>query len=165
MQTPDTPWKTGSRKNLQRKIFQSILTGRCARVLGPRYMGKSQLIQEVVEQVRGEYSPYVSYQTLESYKHAGWNGFFTRLMEQIRKDVLPNQPAADAPPACTTALDLQQQLYHLMKQCDQNLVIFIDDLEIAPPNLIASLLGVIRALYMVSFSQPGARFLAVVTTK
>lgn len=153
--------RTGSQPSAQRKMFQALLTGRCVRVLGPRYMGKSRLVKEVVDWVRQDYSQHVSYQTMEDYKQYGWADFYTHLYRNIETDIFPDvNPVENI--HCATPLDLQKNLLALMKRCSQNLVIFVDDLEIAPPNLIASLLGVIRALYMVSFSQPGSRFQAAV---
>ncbi len=153
--------QTGSQARVQRKIIKAVLSGRCVRVLGARYSGKSQLLKEVADQVKREFTPFVSYQTLEDLKKDGWPKFYSQLYLEIEKDVLPGRVAPEEL-LCATPLDLQKRLSDLLEKCDQNLVIFIDDLEIAPPNLIASLLGVIRALYMVSFSRPGAHFQAVV---
>jgi K+-sensing histidine kinase KdpD len=144
-----------------KKIFRSLLAGRCVRVLGPRFTGKSELIRQAVAETKQELTPLVSYQSMEDYKEAGWPDFFSVFYQRIASDILPGQERP-LQVTCPAPVDLQYNMLNLLHQCNRTVVIFIDDLEIAPPNLIASLMGVIRAVFNTRVSGSSPRFQAVV---
>ena len=53
-------------------------------------------------------------------------------------------------------------MLELTHESDRNLALFLDDLEIAPPNFVASLLGALRAVFSTVVNLPGPHFQAVV---
>ena len=161
MQTDEIGEAMGSRATASKKIFQALLYGRCVRVIGHRFMGKSDILREAAALVKRDFSPFVSYQSMAAFKPEGWGDFYTRIYRRVEQDLLMADRVGEER-ACPSPLDLQYRMLELVEKCDRNLIIFIDDLEVAPPNLIASLLGIIRAVFNTSLRGRGARFQAVV---
>ena len=87
--------------------------------------------------------------------------FFSSLYAEIERNLSPAYtPQRQNLPA--SAFEFQDRLISLVRRSDRNLALFIDDLEMAPPNLVAALLGALRAAFTIMIDQPGARFQAVV---
>ncbi|MFO7680476.1 MAG: GAF domain-containing protein [Chloroflexota bacterium] len=147
-------------RNLQ-KILESIYAGNCCRVLGPRHHSKSKLMRQAVDRLNQEGGHYAIYLRLADIHRENETQFFTHLYDTIREN-LPSFLLNGEPEACETAVSFQHALVAWSRQSDRNLALFMDSLEMAPPNLVASLLGALRAAFTVVVDQPGARFQAVV---
>ena len=154
------PPMTRTRSNLN-KILDSVRAGNCCRVLGPRFRDKSKLMREAASTLREGGTHYTSYQSLADVASVDEPSFFTALYAGIEQDFLTGRPPRrqDLP---GSAVEFQHALTVLVRRSDRNLALFVDDLEIAPPNLVASLLGALRAVFTTVIDQPGARFQAVV---
>lgn len=87
--------------------------------------------------------------------------FFGHLYQAIAGGLLSESwsPPLKAP---TSAFEFQYALLDLVHAGDRNLALFVDDLELAYPNLVAALLGALRAVFSTRVDRPGARFQAVV---
>ncbi|MBK8987330.1 MAG: hypothetical protein IPM39_14845 [Chloroflexi bacterium] len=147
-------------RNLQ-KILDSIYTGNCCRVLGPRHHSKSKLMRRAVGRLNEAGGHYAVYLRLADIQRENEAQFFTHLYEVIREN-LPPFLAAVRLEGCETAVAFQYALVEWSRQSDRNLTLFMDSLEMAPPNLVASLLGALRAAFTMVVNQPGAHFQAVV---
>ena len=147
-------------RNLQ-KILDSIYGGNCCRVLGPRHHNKSKLMQQAVDRLNEEGDHFAVYLKLADIRHENEAQFFTHLYNIIREN-LPPFLLTGGLEACETAVSFQYALVAWSRQSDRNLVLFMDSLEMAPPNLVASLLGALRAAFTMVVDQPGAHFQAVV---
>lgn len=87
--------------------------------------------------------------------------FFASLYAEIERNLSLDQVQRKQNlPA--SAFEFQDRLIKLIRHSDRNVALFIDDLEMAPPNLVAALLGALRAVFTIMIDQPGARFQAVV---
>ena len=122
--------------------------GNCCRVLGPRFHAKSKLMQEAEATSFSSGRYYTSYQSLLELEYDDVANFYHGLYSGIERGALKDGGEYTfAVP--TSAFEFQLAVLDLVKKCDKNLIVFIDDLEIAPPNLVASLLGA-----AISLSQP-----------
>ena len=61
-----------------------------------------------------------------------------------------------------SAFDFQTLLIQLVSRSELNVVLFLDNIEMAPPNLVASLLGVLRSTFILFTDHASVRFQAVV---
>jgi signal transduction histidine kinase len=141
------------------QILSIIQAGNCCLVLGPRFQDKSQLMKEAatrLHDLKTHRTAYLSLAKIQTFDEAG---FFSGLHTRIRDGLgLTAATKIDS----RSALEFQLALVDMSKQSDWNLAVFIDDLEIAPPNLVASLLGALRAVFSTTIYQSGARFQAIV---
>lgn len=159
------------------QILRSVRAGNCCRVLGPRHRSKSVLMREAAEALRADDAHYTAYQSLREMSLISEQNFFVNLYRDVpivnapdffaglytavARDLIP-QNAFIGLNAPRSAFEFQTELLRLLRRSDRNLALFIDDLEMAPPNLVADLLGVLQAVYMTVVDQPGPRFQAVV---
>lgn len=158
-------------------ILASVRAGNCCRVLGPRHRAKSKLIRQAADALRAAGTHYTAYQSLrdvpsisEQNFFAGLyadvllvseSDFFTSFCAEIERSLLRGDvPTARNLP--TSAFEFQEWLVKLVRNSDRNVALFIDDLEAAPPNLVAALLGALRAAFTILIDHSGARFQAVV---
>lgn len=143
------------------KVLRSVQAGNCCRVLGPRYRFKSKLMRQAVAILQENGTHYTAYQSLAEVELNSESSFFASLYARMQKGLFPTQPLpGQIYPS--SASEFQQALINLIGKSDRNLAVFIDDLEIAPPNLVALLLGALRAVFTTVIDRPGARFQAVV---
>jgi signal transduction histidine kinase len=159
------------------QILQSVRQGHCCRVLGPRYRSKSQILQTAASQLIEDGTHYAAYQSLRDVPLDSESDFFLNLVRDvplvkeedffsglfsvIETDLAPKRlfVGQNLP---RSAFEFQNDLLRILRRSDRNLVLFIDDLEMAPPNLVAALLGVLQAVYMTVVDNVGPRFQAVV---
>jgi signal transduction histidine kinase len=143
------------------KVLRSVQTGNCCRVLGPRYRFKSKLMRQAAAILQENGAHFTAYQSLAEVELNSESSFFASLYAKMQKGLFPTQslPGQIYP---GSASEFQQALLNLIAKSDRNLAVFIDDLEIAPPNLVALLLGALRAVFTTVIDRPGARFQAVV---
>jgi len=142
------------------EILASVQAGNCCRVLGPRFRHKSKLMREAVSALQKGGTHYVSYQSLTDIQVNSGSSFFANVYAGIKDGLLSQIAAGQDHP--DSASEFQHALLRLVRKSDRNLALFIDDLEMAPPNLVAALLGALRAVFTTVSDQPGARFQAVV---
>lgn len=157
------------------QILKSIHQGNCVRVLGPRARGKSQILETAVEhliQGNTHLAAIVSLKDLPMERdffpnlyrdvHLVNEGdFFAGLFSRIQEK-LDERQRLSTKKLPHTAFGFQTELLNLIRRSDRNIAIFIDDLEAVPPNLVATLLGVLQSVYMTLVDEPGAHFQAVV---
>lgn len=172
------PLPPGRKREQLEAIVNSVRVGHCCRVLGPRGRAKSQLMQRAAALLQADGTHYTAYQSLRdvpllSGRHYFWHiyeekmpplvneaDFFAGLYSAIAPQLTPRLPVR--PPYPKSAFEFQSELLRRVQQSDRNLAVFIDDLEMAPPNLVAALLGVLQAVYMTVVDHVGPRFQAVV---
>lgn len=159
------------------QILNSVRAGNCCRVLGPRYRSKSQILKTAAATLLADGSHYTAYQSLRDVPLNSERDFFVNLYRDVplvkeadffsglytvvEADLAPNQAiVGQSPPR--SAFEFQNDLLRLLRRSDRNLALFIDDLEMAPPNLVAALLGVLQSVYMMVVDQTGPRFQAIV---
>ena len=87
--------------------------------------------------------------------------FFTALDAHTRASL---SPQLSGPPVdeCQSATELQVALVRYALASDRNLLLIVDHLEIAPPNLVASLLSAVRAAHTASMDDYSSRLQAIV---
>lgn len=135
------------------KTLQHVLDGNCCRVLGPRFRGKSKLMREVAATLDQLGTHQTCYQSLLGAQLESEAVFFTSLYSKIKDDISIEYNQGKQI-QLESALEFQYALHNIVKKSDRNIALFFDDLEIPPPNLVASLLGVSRALFSISIDQP-----------
>jgi len=142
-------------------ILAIVRRGNCCRVLGPRFRFKSRLMRQAAVQLRQAGTHYPAYQSLAELPLTSDADFFAQLYQRVKQDI-PGAAALTTEVPVTSAFGFQYNMICLVQKSDLNLALLIDDLEIAPPNLVASLLGALRAIFSTVVDWPGARFQAVV---
>lgn len=163
-------------ENLQH-IIQGVEDGRCCHVLGPRQRGKSTLMRSAAQKLQDKGSYYTSYVSLRRVpaqdEQSFFSGlisdvllvteseFFSRLYQGIANGFSSLQTAAVAS-LPDSAEAFRDALRTLVRRSRRHLVVFIDDLETAPPNLVASLLGALAAVYTAVAHTEDIHFMAVV---
>ena len=175
--TSPTPTVESGKQVSLRQILACVRRGNCCRVLGSRYRSKSQILKTAAATLNTEGTHYTAYQSLREvplhseqdffvnlYRDVPLvkeSDFFSGLYATIKAELAPNQTTiGQIPPR--SAFEFQNDLLRLLQRSNRNLALFIDDLEMAPPNLVAELLGVLQSVYMTVVDQPGPRFQAIV---
>lgn len=135
-------------------------SGNCCRVLGPRYHAKSKLMQAAAKTLLENGTHDTAYVSMWDLQLEDEATFFTSLQAQMFQELqhLASQPQ----PKIQSAADFQRELRQTAQLSNRNIALFIDDLEIAPPNLVASLLGVLRAVFTTLVDRAGTRFQAII---
>jgi signal transduction histidine kinase len=155
-----TQLQTTSRKQILDQILHVVRQGKCGRVLGPRYWGKSRLILKAASILRDSGTHYTAYQSFLKIERDSESVLYGSLYSMM-KDAFPVAPPYDiAAPA--TAREFQDAVGMLLRHNKGNFALFIDDVEMAIPNLVASLLGALRAVYMTTYGEAGAHLQVVV---
>ncbi len=118
-------------------------------------------MRQAAGHLNGEGDHYAIYLKLAEIQRENETQFFTHLHSVIRES-LPPSLSAFGRSTCETAVDFQYALVEWSQHSDRNLSLFLDALEMAPPNLVASLLGTLRAAFTLVINRPGAHFQAIV---
>ena len=130
-------------------LWRHVSAGYCCQVLGPRGHLKSRLIQvagTLLTELGTHYVVYLDLAQVESDDR-----FFANLEARTRAALppLPGQLVEE----CQSATDLQFALAQMAAANDRNLLLIIDHLEFAPPNLVALLLSAVRAAHTASMDD------------
>ncbi|PJF26264.1 MAG: hypothetical protein CUN53_08585, partial [Phototrophicales bacterium] len=146
----DTLTQTASRRQAEDLIVASVRQGNCCRALGPRRCGKTELLKNVGERLREGGHFVVSYESLLDIPD-NEALLFSRLYQQLCASL-------NAPPAINNTRlwkpsRFQLETQRLLDEHRQRVVMLIDGLEMAMPNLVASLLQTLRAIYMQTVNQ------------
>lgn len=164
-----------SRQASLEQILRSIYQGNCVRVLGARYRGKSQILETAVKRLIEGETHLAIYQSLKDLPME--KDFFPNLIRDVHlvneadffaglfstiQEKLAIRQRLTSKTFPQTAFGFKTELLNLIRRSNRNIAIFIDDLETAPPNIVATLLGVLQSVYMTLIDEPGAHFQAVV---
>jgi signal transduction histidine kinase len=152
----DTLIQTASRRQAQDLIVASVRQGNCCRALGPRRCGKTELLQSAGERLRASGHFVVSYESLLNIPD-NEALLFSRLYNQLCASL--NAEPAIKKESLWKPSRFQDETQRLLAQHRQRVVMLIDGLEMAMPNLVASLLQTLRAIYMQTVSDK--RFMVV----
>jgi signal transduction histidine kinase len=142
--------QTASRRQAEELIVASVRQGNCCRALGPRRIGKTDLIRNVGERLRAGGHFVVSYESLLNIPD-NEALVFSRLYHQLCAS-LNAEPAIRKLSQWKPAR-FQLETQRLLDEHPQRVVMLIDGLEMAMPNLVASLLQTLRAIYMQTVGQ------------
>lgn len=142
------------------EIIDALRAGRCCRLIGPRYHHKSQIVRRACDQVDkqlGYHSLCISMWDARTTSEAAFYSSLRDLMatkaNRYYRQRLPR-------PTIQTPAELTSFLSGLPESLHANVVLFVDDLEAAPPTYLSELLRALRAAYQTTHT--GLRFLAVV---
>jgi len=136
---------------LQRHVYE----GRYCALLGPRFTGKTRVLNAVHEQIRADGAMVSAYVNLHQLDAATQKSFFTSMAQAIDAEV-----AAVVESATVTARDLESgavfrsYLTAVAAEIRHDLVIIIDHLEGVPNDLVQALLTSLRAVYMEQHGNP-----------
>lgn len=144
------------------KILRSVRDGNCCRVLGPRYQAKSKLLRQVAAILNRDGTHYTIYQSLWDVRLDSERHFLTDLYSIIERQCLLAGKATRGQVDLSSPWAFQDALTRLINQIDRNLALLIDDLEIGPPNLVAALLGALRAVFTTVVDRPGAHLQVII---
>ncbi len=162
--------------NLQ-AIFRAVQAGRCARVLGPRFRSKSALMLAAAQllQEHGTHSVhYLSMKDLPNLREESflvklstdllllseadlYAGLFGRLQQELFPMDTPTHPEL-----MQTSREFREGMEMLLRRLDRPLVLFIDNLNAAPPNVVFSLLNTLADLFTAVSRHSGPQFQAVI---
>ncbi len=160
----DVPTNFRIRPAYVNQVLQSVYRGNCSRVLGPRFRYKSDVLHEAIDILRSQdYYQAIYLRMLDvaaSSEAFFFRSILVQMMDSLTGDHLSSLP--NPVEEVQKALDFQHALLHMVARSRKNLVLFVDSLEMIPPNLGALLVGVLRTVFLIRASAPGARFQAVV---
>ncbi|MCA9916717.1 MAG: GAF domain-containing protein [Anaerolineales bacterium] len=158
-------------------IFQSVQAGRCARVLGPRFRSKSALILSAAQMLQEHGSHNVHYLSMKEMPSLRQESFLVKLSTdlllmseadlyaglygRLQRELFP----MDTPihlEFMQTAREFREAMETMIRRLDRPLVLFIDNLNTAPPNVVLSLLNSLADLYTAVTHKSGPQFQAVI---
>lgn len=148
--------------NALQKILDSVYRGNCCLVVGPRHRGKSKLVRKAAENLSLSGFYRVTYVSMREITQADSRQFYRTLFNTIHLQIRGENDTI-IPARVHSASDFQNAILELMEGIEDNLLLQIDDLELAPPNLISLLLGSIRSVFTTVANRPGPRFQAIVS--
>ena len=148
--------------NALQKMLDSVYRGKCWRVVGPRHRGKSKLVRKAAENLSLSGFYRVTYVSMREITQADSRQFYRTLFNTIHLQIRGENDTI-IPARVHSASDFQNAILELMEGIEDNLLLQIDDLELAPPNLISLLLGSIRSVFTTVANRPGPRFQAIVS--
>jgi signal transduction histidine kinase len=148
-------------RRAQKKILDSIHRGNCCLVVGPRYRGKSELIRRAAETLSETGFYRIAYFNMRDLTEANSQEFYRVLYETIHLWSKGGNVAVQM--EVYSASDFRNAMLELMAGMENNLLLLIDDLEFAAPNLISLLLGSLRSVFTTVSNRPGPRFQVIVS--
>jgi signal transduction histidine kinase/transcriptional regulator with GAF, ATPase, and Fis domain len=148
-----------SRRALE-QILSSIHRGNCCLVVGPRYRGKSELMRKAAEALENTGFYRIAYFNMRDLTQADSREFYRNLYETIHLWAKGSNNAVNV--EAYSASDFRNAMLELMAGMEFNLLLLIDDLEFAAPNLISLLLSSLRSVFTTISNQPGPRFQVIV---
>ncbi len=158
-------------------IFQALQAGRCARVLGPRCRSKSALMLGAAQLLQEHGTHEVRYISINNLPHTREASFMVKLSTDLlllsevdvyaalfgwlQRELFPMDTPTD-PELMQTAREFREGMMMLVRRLDRPLVLFIDNLNAAPPNVVLSLLNTLADLVTAVSLHSGPKFLAVI---
>lgn len=143
------------------KIQDSIHRGNCCLVVGPRFHGKSKLVRKAAEELAKTGYYRITYISMGEITRADTRQFYRTLYSAIDSQITGRSMTIQLD--VHSANDFRNAMLELMRHMGANLLLLVDDLELAPPNLISLLMSSIRSVFTTLANQPGARFQAIVS--
>lgn len=157
-----------------KKILQVVQAGQCGYVLGPRHSEKSDLLRAAAMTIAEAGTFHASYLSLRDVPLASEQSFFVALASDlllvseadffaglylgISRDMVDTTSHVHP----LSAAEFEAALLSLIAQSDQPVALFLDDLEVAPPNLVASLLEMLERVYTAVASENSRPFQTIV---
>ncbi len=158
-------------------IFQAVRAGHCVRVLGPRFRSKSALMLAAAQILQEHGTHYVHYLSMKDLPHLREQSFIMKLSTdllllseadlyaglygRLQQELFPMDTAVH-PELMQTAREFREAMETMIQRLDQPLVLFIDNLNAAPPNVVLSLLNTLADLYTAVSAHSGPQFQAVI---
>ncbi|MCC6604927.1 MAG: GAF domain-containing protein [Anaerolineae bacterium] len=158
-------------------IFQAVQSGRCARVLGPRSRSKSALMLGAAQLVQEHGMHNVQYLSINNLPHVREASFMVKLSTDLlllsevdvyaalfgwlQRELFPMDTPTD-PELMQTSREFREGMMMLIRRLDKPLVLFIDNLNAAPPNVVLALLNTLADLYTAVSHHSSPKFLAVI---
>ncbi|MBK8905406.1 MAG: GAF domain-containing protein [Anaerolineaceae bacterium] len=158
-------------------VFQAVQAGRCARVLGPRCRSKSALMLGAAQLLQEHGTHNVQYISINNLPHVREASFMVKLSTDLlllsevdvyaalfgwlQRELFPMDTPTDLE-LMQTAREFREGMMMLVRRLDRPLVLFVDNLNAAPPNVVLSLLNTLADLYTAVSHHSGPQFLAVI---
>lgn len=158
-------------------VFDVVRAGRCVRVLGPRFRSKSALMLAAAQLLQEYGTHHVQIMNMKQLPILREQSFlmklstdllllseadlFASLFGWLQRELFP----VDTPiPAefMQTAREFREGMITLIQRLDRPLVLFIDDLHAAPPNVVLSLLDTLADLFTAVSQHNDPQFLSVI---
>src|SRR6185503_7025419 len=143
------------------KILESIRQGNCCLVVGPRFRGKSKVVRKAAEALAKTGFYRIAYMNMRDITQTDSQEFYRVFHDSIHSQIMGG--SGNDYFDVSSASDFGNAMLELMANMEDNLLLQIDDLEFAPPNLISLLLGSLRSVFTTVANQPGPRFQAIVS--
>ncbi len=163
--------------NCLQAIVEAVQNGRCVRVLGPRFRSKSALMLAAAQVLQEHGTHNVHYLNTKELPHFREESFIVKLSTdllllsegdlyaglygRLQQELFPMDTAAH-PELMQTAREFREAMETMIRRLDRPLVLFIDDLDAAPPNVVLSLLNTLADLFTAVTQHSGPRFQAVI---
>ncbi|MCP4417202.1 MAG: GAF domain-containing protein [Chloroflexi bacterium] len=158
-------------------IFNALSAGRCVRVLGSRFRSKSALMLAAAQMLQEQGTHAVQIINMKHLPILREQSFllklstdllllsevdlFASLFGWLQRDLFPMDTPIPAE-SMQTAREFREGMEMLLRRLDRPLVLFIDDLNAAPPNVLLSLLNTLADLFTAVSQQSGLQFQAVI---
>lgn len=158
-------------------ILRTVQAGRCVRVLGPRFRSKSALVLAAAQRLQEHGTHNVHYLSMKEMPSLRQESFFVKLSTdlllmseadlfaglygRLQRELFPMDTPI-YPEFMQTAREFREALETFIRRLDRPLVLFIDNLNTAPPNVVLSLLNTLADLYTAVSEKSGPQFQAVI---
>jgi hypothetical protein len=132
-----------------RRVRETVLGGEYVAILGPRFCGKTSLLQDVVESLRDEESCYCTYFDLDGLHILQIHRLFQQLARALHAAV-PEADRLDLPLPVDEVRDGQDFRYllaTLLVSSSRPVLVALDHIEVLPQYLAKALLRCFRVIY------------------
>ncbi|MCA9897056.1 MAG: GAF domain-containing protein [Anaerolineales bacterium] len=174
---PVLPTPVAYKHDSLQAIFRAVQAGRCVRVLGPRFRSKSALMLAAAQLLQEHGTHEVHYLSMKDLPSLRQESFFVKLSTdlllmseadlfaglygRLQRELFPMDTPVQ-PEFMQTAREFREALETFIRRLDRPLVLFIDNLNTAPPNVVLSLLNTLADLYTAVLQKNGPQFQAVI---
>lgn len=158
-------------------IFQAVQAGRCVRVLGPRFRTKSAHMLAAAQMLQEHGTHVVHYMSMKEMPSLRQESFLVKLSTdlllmseadlyaglygRLQRQLFPMDTPIPAE-YMQSAREFREAMETIVRRQDRPLVLFIDNLNTAPPNVVLSLLNTLADLYTAVSQSSGPQFQAVI---
>lgn len=158
-------------------IFQAVQMGRCVRVLGPRFRTKSALMLAAAQMLQEHGTHNVHYLSMKEMPSLRQDNFmfklstdlllmseadlFAGLYGRLQRELFPMDTPIPVD-FMQTSREFCEAMETMIRRQDRPLVLFVDNLNTAPPNVVLSLLNALADLYTAVSQASGPQFQAVI---
>lgn len=158
-------------------IFDTVNKGYCVRVLGPRFRSKGALMLAATQMLQEHGAHAVHYLSMKQLANQREESFMVRLSTDLlliseadvyvglftwlQQELFPMDTPIHAE-LMQTPREFLAGMQTLIRRLDRPLVLFIDTLNAAPPNVVISLLDTLADLFTAVSHRGTPQFLAVI---